>query len=51
MHRDKDMQKLSTELHDEGEDEVLFVDEDEVEDADEDELDDYETFDPDEDKT
>ena len=51
VHRDKDMQKLSTELHDEGEDEVLFVDEDEVEDADEDELDDYETFDPDEDKT
>jgi GTP-binding protein len=50
VHRDKDMQKLSTELHDEGEDEVLFVDEDEVEDADEDELDDYETFDPDEDK-
>lgn len=48
VHRDKDMQKLSTELHDEGEDEVLFVDEDEVEDADEDELDDYETFDPDE---
>ena len=51
VHRDKDMQKLSTELHDEGEDEVLFVDEDEVEDADEDELDDYETFDPDEHKT
>ena len=51
VHRDKDMQKLSTELHNEGEDEVLFVDEDEVEDADEDELDDYETFDPDEDKT
>lgn len=50
VHRDKDMQKLSTELHDEGEDEVLFVNEDEVEDADEDELDDYETFDPDEDK-
>ena len=50
VHRDKDMQKLSTELHDEGEDEVLFVDEDEVEDADEVELDDYETFDPDEDK-
>ena len=50
VHRDKDMQKLSTELHDEGEDEVLFVDEDEVEDADEDELDDYETFDPDEGK-
>ena len=50
VHRDKDMQKLTTELHDEGEDEVLFVDEDEVEDADEDELDDYETFDPDEDK-
>lgn len=50
VHRDKDMQKLSTELHDEGEDEVLFVDEDEVEDADEDELNDYETFDPDEDK-
>ena len=50
VHRNKDMQKLSTELHDEGEDEVLFVDEDEVEDADEDELDDYETFDPDEDK-
>ena len=50
VHRDKDMQKLSTELHDEGEGEVLFVDEDEVEDADEDELDDYETFDPDEDK-
>lgn len=50
VHRDKDMRKLSTELHDEGEDEVLFVDEDEVEDADEDELDDYETFDPDEDK-
>lgn len=48
VHRDKDMRKLSTELHDEGEDEVLFVDEDEVEDADEDELDDYETFDPDE---
>ena len=47
VHRDKDMRKLSTELHDEGEDEVLFVDEDEVEDADEDELDDYETFDPD----
>ena len=44
VHRDKDMQKLTTELHDEGEDEVLFVDEDEVEDADEDELDDYETF-------
>lgn len=50
VHRDKDMRKLSTELHDEGEDEVLFVDEDEVEDADEDELDDYETFDPDEGK-
>lgn len=50
VHRDKDMQKLTTELHDEGEDEVLFVDEDEVEDADEDELDDYETFDPDEEK-
>ena len=50
VHRDKDMQKLTTELHDEGEDEVLFVDEDEVEDADDDELDDYETFDPDEDK-
>ena len=50
VHRDKDMQKLSTELHDEGEDEVLFVNEDEVEEADEDELDDYETFDPDEDK-
>lgn len=50
VHRDKDMQKLTTELHDEGEDEVLFVDEEEVEDADEDELDDYETFDPDEDK-
>lgn len=50
VHRDKDMQELSTELHDEGEDEVLFVDEDEVEDADEDELDDYETFDPDEGK-
>lgn len=50
VHRDKDMQKLSTELHDEGEGEVLFVDEDEVEDADEDELDDYETFDPDEGK-
>lgn len=50
VHRDKDMQKLSTELHDEGEDEVLFVDEDEVEDADEDELDNYETFDPDEGK-
>ena len=50
VHRDKDMQKLTTELHDEGEDEVLFVDEDEVEDADDDELDDYETFDPDEEK-
>lgn len=50
VHRDKDMRKLSTELHDGGEDEVLFVDEDEVEDADEDELDDYETFDPDEGK-
>lgn len=50
VHRDKDMRKLSTELHDEGEDEVIFVDEDEVEDADEDELDDYETFDPDEGK-
>ena len=50
VHRDKDMQKLTTELHDEGEDEILFVDEDEVEDADEDELDDYETFDPDEEK-
>lgn len=50
VHRDKDMRKLSTELHDEDEDEVLFVDEDEVEDADEDELDDYETFDPDEGK-
>lgn len=50
VHRDKDMRKLSTELHGEGEDEVLFVDEDEVEDADEDELDDYETFDPDEGK-
>ena len=50
VHRDKDMQKLTTELHNEGEDEVLFVDEDEVEDADDDELDDYETFDPDEEK-
>ncbi len=50
VHRDKDMQKLSTELHDEGEDEVIFVDEDEVEDADDEDLENYETFDPDEDK-
>lgn len=50
VHRDKDMQKLSTELHDEGEDEVIFVDEDEVEDVDDEDLENYETFDPDEDK-
>ncbi len=50
VHRDKDMQKLSTELHDEGEDEVIFVDEDEVEDADDEDLENYETFDPNEDK-
>lgn len=40
VHRDKDMSRFSSELKDEGEDEILFVDSDEVEDIEE--LDDFE---------
>jgi len=40
VHRDKDMSSFQSEMHDEGEDEIEFVDEEEVEDIDD--LDDFE---------
>ncbi|MBS5527655.1 MAG: GTPase ObgE [Prevotella sp.] len=46
VHRDKDMSRLSEELHIEGEDNIEFVDEEDVEDIEE--LDDYEIVDIDE---
>lgn len=46
VHRDKDMSRLSEELHIEGEDNIEFVDDEDIEDIDE--LDDYEIVDIDE---